>query len=128
MKTVLDEIKPLHFQGAVNPDYHIEFCVCAVRRELRSLLDSLLHLQQRLLSRHTDTQSLVAMGTSTGVGDREEEALSDDDDEEVPSDLGSDEEGDDREGGEEGAVEGVGEGESQNQKRQRRKRKCPWVR
>ena len=103
--------------------------MCTVRRELRSLLDSLLRLKQSLLSRHTDTQSQLAMGSSTGIGEREEEALSDDE-EEVPSDLGSDEE-DEREGGEEGAVEGVegvGEGESQNQMRQRRKRKCPWVR
>ena len=99
--------------------------MCTVRRELRSLLDSLLRLQQNLLSRHTDTPSQLAMGSSTGIGEREE-ALSDDDDEEVPSDLGSDEEEDEREGGKEGA--GVGEGESQNQTRQRRKRKCPWVR
>lgn len=96
-----------------------------MQKELRRLLDSLLLLQQSLLSRHRDTESL-AVGASAGSGERDEEPSSD---EEVPSDLESDEdEGSGREGGgEEGVTERVEEDESQQQKRQQRKRKCPWV-
>ena len=91
-----------------------------VQRELRALLDSLLHLQQTLLSRHRETQSGASGTCTTGNGEREEEL-----DEEIPSDLGSDEEeSEEREGGGEGDTEEEG----QQQKRRQRKRKCPWVR
>ena len=68
------------------------------------------------------------MGVSAGSGERDDEPSSD---EEVPSDLESDEdddEGSGREGGGEGEIENIEEEENQQQKRQRRKRKCPWVR
>ena len=91
-----------------------------VQRELRALLDSLLHLQQTLLSRHRETQSGASGTCTTGNGEREEEL-----DEEIPSDLGSDEEeSEEREGGR----EGDNEEEGRQQKRRQRKRKCPWVR
>ena len=87
--------------------------VCAVRKELMSLLDSLLNLQHSLLLRHRDTHTLVSTQPDESVAGS---------DEEIPSDSGSNEESSDREG------EELAEERKQRQRRRRRKRKCPWVR
>ena len=96
----------------------------SVHSELRSLLDSLLQLQHSLLLRHRDTRGLVSQthhpatdGRATDDGDTQ---LSD---EEVPSDMSSNEVGSDRE-----EVECTEVDEEKQMRRRKRKRKYPWVR
>ena len=113
--------------------YDVCVCVCviAVKEELKGLLDSLLGLQQSLLSRHRDTCSLATAGppnTDRGGGGTVTAAVEagqgQSSDEEIPSDLESDDKGSE---GEEGEGEDGEEREGNWQERQRRKRKCPWV-
>ena len=90
-------------------------------KELTSLLDSLLRLQHNLLLRHKDTRSLVNNGTSHHTEGSAEVGSVGGSDEEVPSDVGSNEESSDM--GEEEEEE-----RGSSRKRRQRKRKCPWVR
>ena len=99
-----------------------------MERELTTLLDSLLRLQQSLLLRHRDTRALAERDTHHPPGERraEEERSHSVWDEEVPSDSVSDEEPKDSPAEEE-EEEGASGGGSRQQRRRRRKRKCPWV-
>lgn len=85
----------------------------AVQKKLTCLLDSLLLLQYNLLFRHKGTHALVGED-----GGDDSVRVSD---EEVPSDLGSDEDSDRNEEAE------VGKERASKCKRRQRKRKWPWV-
>ena len=82
-----------------------------VRKQLSSLLDSLLHLQHNLLLRHRGTRGLV--GKDTTLSEHSEDDISD---EEIPSNSGSNEGSD------------CDEGTKNVERRRKRKRRCPWVR
>ena len=85
-----------------------------MRKQLSSLLDSLLHLQHNLLLRHRGTRGLV--GKDTTLSEHSEDDSVRMSDEEIPSNSGSNE-GSDRD-----------EEAKDIERRRKRKRSCPWVR
>lgn len=92
---------------------------------MQCLLESLLRLQHCLLLRHRDTRGLVSQTlhpqTNSNTGD--DGGGTQISDEEIPSDLGSNEEGSGKD------EDGRAEVDEERRKRRRRvrKRKCPWV-
>lgn len=88
-----------------------------MRKQLSSLLDSLLHLQHNMLLRHRATRGVV--GNDAPLSERSEDDSVRISDEDIPSDSGSSKGSDCDE-----EAKDVGT----KCKRKKRKRRCPWVR
>lgn len=85
-----------------------------VRKQLSSLLDSLLHLQHNMLLRHRGTRGLVDKDAPLSEHGKDDSIRISD--EEIPSDSGSNE----------GSY--CDEEAKDVERRRKRKRRCPWVR